>query len=250
MRSTRPQLLRLATIAAMTFPFVGSPLSAQVSPPETVKIDRPNVTQHMTDYPHVRFRFGDVVDVSAGGCVQTGGGGRTWKRYVNPSGKDADRYYHGLIVVPGAIAESRIEDVIGKELVVRTDPDPARAFLQLGYEDDDYGNNGYYSHDDGTDDQCKGMVDAYAIITIRHPVPKGGDVAKVIAPETPKASPTVRADTTVVAANKAPVSTVDPKGFLQTLPGIITAIAGLITAIAGLAAVFWKSRKDSPAQHP
>jgi hypothetical protein len=33
--------------------------------------------------------------------------------------------------------------------------DPSQLVLHLGYEDSDYSDNGYYSHDDGTDAQCK-----------------------------------------------------------------------------------------------
>ena len=32
---------------------------------------------------------------------------------------------------------------------------PQLTFLRLGYEDDDYSDNGYWGHDDGTGDQCK-----------------------------------------------------------------------------------------------
>src|SRR5947208_3208362 len=51
---------------------------------------------------------------------------------------------------------------------------PAQAgklFLQLGYEDDGYGDNGYYGHDDGTFGQAKGVGAAYVIIEIVQPKP-------------------------------------------------------------------------------
>jgi hypothetical protein len=51
----------------------------------TWRIDRPNVMQHQTGYPQITFKPGDSVAVDAGGCVQTGGMGSTWKRYVDPS---------------------------------------------------------------------------------------------------------------------------------------------------------------------
>ena len=43
-------------------------------------------------------------------------------------------------------------------------------YLHLGYKDGegDYGDNGYYSHDDGTDDQCKDVGDAWVVLTIVH----------------------------------------------------------------------------------
>ncbi len=48
---------------------------------------------------------GDRVLVSdVKGCLDTGGAGRTWKRYLNPLGSSGDRLYHGRIWVPGATA--------------------------------------------------------------------------------------------------------------------------------------------------
>src|SRR5205823_4332911 len=71
--------------------------------PNTIdcEIDQPNVKARFTEYHEVRFLPGDTVSVQAGGCVQTGGVGRTWKRYVDPSGPNSDRLYHGLIWLPG-----------------------------------------------------------------------------------------------------------------------------------------------------
>src|SRR5215470_7699945 len=68
---------------------------------ETWRIDEPNVGQRSTDYPII-FHPGDAVTIDAGGCVQTGGSGRTWKRYVDPQGPNSDHLYHGLIEIPGA----------------------------------------------------------------------------------------------------------------------------------------------------
>ena len=65
------------------------------------RIDQPNVQQRQTAYPQVRFSPGDSVNVAAGGCVQTGGHGKTWKRYVDPSGDNSDHLYHGLIGTRG-----------------------------------------------------------------------------------------------------------------------------------------------------
>ena len=48
------------------------------------KIDYPSVERSLTDYPAITFNPGDVVTLDAGGCVQSGGIGGTWKRYVNP----------------------------------------------------------------------------------------------------------------------------------------------------------------------
>src|SRR5579863_1234631 len=67
------------------------------------RIDQPVVNQPDTPYPEIRFQPLDKVTVQAGGCVQTGGHGKTWKRYVDPdryTGGDADRLYRGLITIP------------------------------------------------------------------------------------------------------------------------------------------------------
>jgi hypothetical protein len=123
------------------------------------RINQPVVTQHETVYPMVVFAPGDIVDVTADGCVQTGGFGNTWKRYVNPSGADSARLYHGLVRIPTGTKDSalvRINSVIGRHLqVTGTGVPVSQLKLHLGYEDDGYSDNGYYSHDDGTEDQCK-----------------------------------------------------------------------------------------------
>src|SRR5712671_6339427 len=69
---------------------------------EIWRIDEPNVKEPVTPYPQIVFRPGDRVTITAGGCVQTGGVGKTWKRYVDPQGPNADHLYHGLIQIPGA----------------------------------------------------------------------------------------------------------------------------------------------------
>jgi hypothetical protein len=53
---------------------------------EVWRITEPVVTQPTSEYPQIKFQPGDAVFVHAAGCVQTGGHGRTWKRYVDPSG--------------------------------------------------------------------------------------------------------------------------------------------------------------------
>ncbi len=138
------------------------------------RIDEPNVKQPATSYQQIKFVPGDRISVDAGGCVQTGGHGRTWKRYVNPSGPNADRLYHGLIHIPGVTAKlTRLQQFGLKADHQISDPLPsgvnaADLFLRLGYEDDGYGDNGYYSHDDGTEDQCKNVDHAFVIIAIGH----------------------------------------------------------------------------------
>ncbi len=128
-------------------------------------IHKPIVGRAEWVYQDVMFAPGDKVFVNGDGCVQTGGSGDTWKRYVNPGGGGADHLYHGLVRVPtGRLAGTdvgnamtRIEHVVGRPITVTGEGVPeSQLVLHLGYEDDDYSDNGYDRHDDGTEDQCKG----------------------------------------------------------------------------------------------
>ena|ERR1043166_6379056 len=132
------------------------------------EIKEPNVSQRQTDYGNIVFRQGDTVVVAAGGCVQTGGRGLTWKRYVDPSGANSDRLYHGLIRLPGQGGMIRIGEFMNN-LKQYTVPESGDMILHLGYEDDDYTDNSYEKHDDGTEDQCKNVGNAFVTITIVHP---------------------------------------------------------------------------------
>jgi hypothetical protein len=133
------------------------------------RVDTPVVTQRSFAYPAIRFKGGDKVTVNAGGCVQTGGRGKTWKRYVDPSGPNSDRLYHGLIYIPGLVPTGsllRISAYLGRQYVLPANVDPFANSLLLGYEDDGYGDNGYYSHDDGTENQCKNVGNAWVTVRI------------------------------------------------------------------------------------
>src|SRR4051812_5663056 len=124
-------------------------------------VHEPIVTQPSATYPTIQFLPGDHVFVDAGGCVQTGGHGATWKRYVNPASDNG--LYHGLINIPGATGGLvQIWTAVGRTFTVGG----SGGSLVLGYEDDGYGDNGYYSHDDGTGNQCKGVGNAWVHIVI------------------------------------------------------------------------------------
>src|ERR1700747_719490 len=62
-------------------------ITCMESPPghEIWKIDYPSVDRSLTDYPGITFNPGDVVRLSASGCVQRGGFLQaSWERYVDP----------------------------------------------------------------------------------------------------------------------------------------------------------------------
>jgi hypothetical protein len=147
---------------------------------ETWRIDEPNVKKPIIEFPQIRFLPGDQVRVTAGGCAQTGGSGKTWKRYLDPL-PESDQNYHGMILIPGAIGQlpadnlsrfSRILIAKGTTFTVKAITEPRRQHLWLGYEDDDYSDNGYWGQDEGTQGQCRignGWVEhAFVIVTITH----------------------------------------------------------------------------------
>jgi hypothetical protein len=130
--------------------------------PVDCTISEPTVDQPRTTY-FLTFRPGDHVQVIASGCVQTGGHGKTWKRYVDPA-SDND-LYHGLITIPGATSDQdRLVNVVGRQYTVFG----SGGNLVLGYQDDAYADNGYYARNDdnGTGDQCKDLGNAFVRIFI------------------------------------------------------------------------------------
>ena len=146
-------------------------------------VGQPDVGRPQSTYHPIYFRPGDQIRVEAGGCVQTGGWGKTWKHYVFPQGPDSHQYYHGLIRIPGMIVPDnpkygklvRIADVLNKTYTVPRDHNPSDP-LSLGYEDGDYSDNSYddryYSWpfqgavDNGTNNQCRGEGEAWVKIYI------------------------------------------------------------------------------------
>lgn len=129
-------------------------------------ITQPIVNQPNTDYPMIRLLPGDRVWVTAQGCVQTGGRGLTWKDYVLPfpfeSGPQGR--YHGTVTVPGNLTRAiyeLAEQQPPQPLVVPNFPSSdsictssESLHLQLGFTDDNWGDNGYSDHDDGDAWQC------------------------------------------------------------------------------------------------
>ncbi len=155
---------------------------------ETWRIDKPSVKKPGTEYRQIKFQPGDRITIQADGCVQTGGIGDTWKRYVNPSGDNTEQFYHGLIQIPGATAGlvrfAAITRAIGPAnkawqgtlSIPRNFVSPSGLFLRLGYEDNGYSDNGYYDHDNGNNDQCKTKSDtnggaALVTLMIEHGAP-------------------------------------------------------------------------------
>lgn len=184
------------------------------------RIDQPIVDRRMTSYPGISFQASDQVTLSADGCVQTGGSGDTWKRYVNPSGDNSgarNGSYHGTVTIPNATnaqgvplsSEISIIDAIATKITVH-----AASSLNLGYVDDKYSDNGYYDHDNGNNNQCAntgsqcfaGDGNSYGgsacvLVTITHQTP-------IQPPPSPKPAPFD------LVANPTSISRVDSNGLL------------------------------------
>jgi hypothetical protein len=198
------------------------------------RIERPNVTQSTTVYRGIQIADNDRVILNAGGCVQTGGAGQTWKRYVDPRGPDAGRLYHGLVSLPhgadlsesGRSAMAPLASVIGRELPGRSfaagcaSCDTAgapRAALVLGYQDDNYGDNGYYSHDDGTDNQCRDEGPAWVTVTIRQSPSAQARAASVPGAGSPAGAPADSAAAGRGGGESAPLRGAPPSGDEPTV---------------------------------
>jgi hypothetical protein len=107
---------------------------------------------------------GDRVILNAGGCVQTGGKGKTWKRYVDPQGDNSDHLYHGLVRIPGVTEGFQwLKRLIGRPLLIPKQlASDQPLVLSLGYEDEGYdvwggggfSDNGYCDPDSGSPAQC------------------------------------------------------------------------------------------------
>ncbi len=139
---------------------------------QTWQITAPVTTQKRTAYRYITFAPGDTVTISARGCVQIGGRGLTWKRYVDPRGPNSENLYHGLVEIPGVTnGLVRLEDVVDTPLVIPGDTtksptDPP--YLTLGFHDDFYPDNGYYDKDVGLGCQCQNEGPARVTVTIVH----------------------------------------------------------------------------------
>jgi hypothetical protein len=183
MNLKRGMLLAILCGAGLLPPAVASAVEERIThtidfpnKTETWKIEAPNVRQPITEYPQIHFQSGDHVRVDASGCVNVGGGDESSKRYVDPLGPNSDRLYHGMILIPGAIGHvpasldtmARILIVRGHTYTVGRLADPRTAYLRLGYEDDNYSDNGYEGQDSGSQGQCVNQGNAVVVLTIVH----------------------------------------------------------------------------------
>jgi hypothetical protein len=186
---------------------------------EAWHIEYPSVDRRSTDYPAITVNAGDLVTLSASGCVQTGGSGPTWKRYVDPDdGGHLDSQYYGTVKIPGVTGDGdpqTIKHWIGPTIIA-----PIAGHLALGYVDDGgIGDNGYYSHDNGTNNQCVGLTKVVVDVVIDRAAARLSDCKRFtsftntpVAPDVPELA---RVATLLRAQAEVPVglpTTVDARG--------------------------------------
>jgi hypothetical protein len=102
--------------------------------------------------------------------------GLTWKSYVHPVGSSANTYYSGQLWIPNVTGGGlqRIAGVLDHQYLVPANLPPLAAsqlVLWLGFQDEpgDYGDNGYWGHDDGNNNQCANVGPAWVQLKIFHP---------------------------------------------------------------------------------
>lgn len=140
---------------------------------EVFRIDQPRVDTPLIVLKDIVFQPGDTIELTAGGCVQPGGHGLTWKLYADPRGGASDQYYSGLAFIAGTTGEApqRIGAIARKTFTVPIAANPALrkdVSLQLGYQDTPtgYADAGYWGHDNGESDQCLSVGPAWVEVTV------------------------------------------------------------------------------------
>src|SRR5947209_4757638 len=98
----------LIDLAAARGEIISPPVLGSSPDQYSWRIDAPVVTVRKKLYPQIRFPAGASIEIVAGGAVQTGGHGNTWKRYVDPSGPNSGTLYHGLIKIEGITNKSSL----------------------------------------------------------------------------------------------------------------------------------------------
>jgi hypothetical protein len=167
---TKLSALMLATLVLLAAAFAGpfmsnasaSSASCQGQAPKVCTVIEPVVTEFLTPYPQVQLLAGQEITFDAGGCTQTGGHGKTWKRFLDPI-SDSPSLYTGMVSVPGTVGPTAIKNIRNAFFTVgRNTP------LYVGIKDDNYSDNGYWGRpgDDGTQNQCKGLGNAWVRLTI------------------------------------------------------------------------------------
>jgi len=221
------------------------------------KIEKPEVRERIEVFNDIEFVAGETVLVSARGCVNTG---KSWMRYVDPTGHHTDQEYHGLVWIPGARVRHKdmtLATPVGTSLVrissispgYKEDPPEAEElvivnpgtenWLRLGYEDgvydgDVYDDNGYSGELREHDKGCEQRDPATVTITITRNTP----------PENPARS--------LLAFDPISLSD-DPNGFMAspTWFGMANQLPSRGGGVSGASDLeVWKTCNNFPYAHP
>jgi hypothetical protein len=161
------------------------------------RIDHPDVSQSTTHYSHITFNQGDQVKVEAGGCVRTSGGvdGQRWKQYIDPNVTFQELnpsvpiqpvtiwtvVYAGGLFITDTKQNLSLRNEPLEVAIPYQPPDgftvpgsgsssyPKQFVLSLLYYDNEFSDNGYYAHDDGTFNQCANVGPAWFEATVVEP---------------------------------------------------------------------------------
>lgn len=128
-------------------------------------VQYPEVRQQMTLYPEIPIGQGDLLDVQAQGCAQRGGHGKTWANYPTPVGENSDKWYAGVLWIRAVTPTStdlfpQHRFLPNLQITELTIPPNSKAEIRIGYQDNDYSDNGYYAPDPGIDNQCLNTTEA------------------------------------------------------------------------------------------
>jgi hypothetical protein len=78
--------------------------------------------------------------------------------------------YIGVASIPSVTnVLEPLRNFVGRPIAIGPTVPAQGAPLVLGYRDDNYGDNGYWGRDPGTNDQCVNQPDAYVKYTIVRP---------------------------------------------------------------------------------
>ena len=167
------------------------------------RIDHPDVSQSTTHYSHIIFNPGDRVKAEAGGCVRTSGGvdGQRWKQYIDPNVTFQELNPTSpiqpttiwTVVYAGGLYITDTKNTLSQplrdeplEVAIPLQPPggftipgsgsssyPKQLVLSLLYYDNEFGENGYYAHDQGTAGQCNNVGPAWfeaTVVTPKKPI--------------------------------------------------------------------------------
>ena len=138
-----------------------------------------------SSYPQIVIQGGDQVQVTAGGCGQNGGHGSTWYGLLENIGPTTHAWVYSIPNVVGINNRwSTQQDPSGQGILFDSLFDNStqtvggsgpQGVFSLGFWDDGYPDNGYYSHDNGPNGECQGWYGGWVQVQIVHNASASGN---------------------------------------------------------------------------